>query len=396
MNFRKILFYISIISVIIFLGFKIKSNHIVNSVNTEVKSFEIDPEIKYQSIDNFGASDAWSMQFIGKWPEEKQEQIATWLFSTKNDDNGNPKGIGLSLWRFYIGAGSKEQGDNSQIDNPMRRNECFLLANGSYDWNKQAGQRRIMGKAKMKGVSQFLGFIYSAPVYWTKNGLATNLGGNESINLKEDKFDDYANFVADVIEGIERNEGVRFNYISPFNEPDGHWNWNGKGQEGTAATKYEVAKTARLISQEFSKRKLQTKILLPESSDIQCLYDMEEHVNHKRGYQIQSYFTPDSSETYVGDLYNVPNLTAGHSYWTTAPIKKMRATRLKLKQTLEDKKVRYWQSEVCVMGNDVEIGGGHKRDLTMNTALYFARVIHYDLVYAKCIGMALVAGRWYR
>ena len=30
-----------------------------------------------------------------------------------------------------------------------------------------------------------------------------------------------------------------------------------------------------------------------------------------------------------------------------------------------------------------EIGGGHKKDLTMRTALYVARVIHHDMVYAN-------------
>ena len=55
-----------------------------------------------QVMEHFGASDAWSMHVLGKWPEEKQKQIADWLFSTENDANGKPKGIGLSLWRFNL------------------------------------------------------------------------------------------------------------------------------------------------------------------------------------------------------------------------------------------------------------------------------------------------------
>ena len=49
-----------------------------------------------QHIQHFGASDAWSMQFLGLWSEKQQEQIADWLFSTENDALGKPKGIGLS------------------------------------------------------------------------------------------------------------------------------------------------------------------------------------------------------------------------------------------------------------------------------------------------------------
>lgn len=80
--------------------------------------FEIETDQPCQTMDYFGASDCWSMQFIGLWPQEKQNQVADWLFSTENHENGQPKGIGLSLWRFNVGAGSAEQGEASQIASP--------------------------------------------------------------------------------------------------------------------------------------------------------------------------------------------------------------------------------------------------------------------------------------
>lgn len=353
------------------------------NTNASIAKYIIDPNITYQPIDNFGASDAWSIQFIGQWPLEKQKQIATWLFSTKNDSLGNPKGIGLSLWRFYIGAGSSEQGNLSKIDDPQRRGECFLLADGTYNWQKQKGQRSFIQQAKLFGVNQFLGFMYSPPVHWTKNGLATNLGRNGSLNLKENKYNDYACYIADVVERFKTSEGINFSYLSPFNEPDGHWNWDGNGQEGTPATKYEIAKTIRIISKEFEKRNIQTKILVPESSDLRCLYSTDPHINADRGFQIQSFFTPDSVNTYLGDLYNVPRLATGHSYWTNSPVDTLRNIRIKLNETLKKANVRFWQSELCVMSNDTEIGGGHIKDLTMKTALYIARVIHHDMVFAN-------------
>src|SRR5690606_39805295 len=45
----------------------------------------------YQSIEHFGASDAWSAQFVGEWPEQKKHRIAELLFSQENDSEGNPK-----------------------------------------------------------------------------------------------------------------------------------------------------------------------------------------------------------------------------------------------------------------------------------------------------------------
>ena len=72
------------------------------------------PGIVNQTIHGFGASDAWSTQFVGKnWPLIKKNQIADYLFSTATDAQGNPKGIGLNTWRFNIGAGSSTQGGAS-------------------------------------------------------------------------------------------------------------------------------------------------------------------------------------------------------------------------------------------------------------------------------------------
>lgn len=88
-----------------------------------VTHYQIETATPLQTMDYFSASDAWSMQYIGLWPQEKQNQVADWLFSTENDKSGQPKGIGLSLWRFNVGAGSAEQGEDSQIASPWMRAE---------------------------------------------------------------------------------------------------------------------------------------------------------------------------------------------------------------------------------------------------------------------------------
>ena len=39
-------------------------------------NFQIETDKPCQTMAYFGASDAWSMQFIGLWPQEKQNQVA--------------------------------------------------------------------------------------------------------------------------------------------------------------------------------------------------------------------------------------------------------------------------------------------------------------------------------
>lgn len=345
------------------------------------RSFIVNPEIKYQTIDGFGASDAWSMRFVGEMSDSVQSNVADLLFSNELDSQGKPKGIGLSIWRFNIGAGSVEQGRSSQINNGTRT-ECFLQAGGSYDWNKQLGQRNFLKLAKQRGVQTFLGFLNSPPVFFTQNGLATNTGRDSTYNLREDKYEDFARFMADVIVGLKNHDDISLTYISPLNEPDGHWNWFGPKQEGTPASKHEIAKITKLLDKEISARNLDTKIIIPESSDYRCM--MSTHMTGSdRGYEIQSFFSPDSAETYLGNLKNLPRMMAGHSYWTNTPVDTMKLIRVALNDTLRKYGVDFWQSEVCIMSNDEEIGGGHGFDRTMKTALYVARIIHHDLVYAN-------------
>lgn len=59
------------------------------------------PNTTYQTIQDFGASDCWTADFVGKcFSDAEKEKSARWLFSREFDSNGNPEGIGLSVWRI--------------------------------------------------------------------------------------------------------------------------------------------------------------------------------------------------------------------------------------------------------------------------------------------------------
>ena len=80
----------------------------------------IDANTTYQTIDGFASSDAWNMDFIGKyWSQNSKDDIAKMLFSQKIT-NGQPEGIGLSMWRVNLGGGTAEQGDGSGIEQEER------------------------------------------------------------------------------------------------------------------------------------------------------------------------------------------------------------------------------------------------------------------------------------
>jgi len=338
----------------------------------------IDATKTYQTITNFAASDAWAGQFVGNWPTAKKEAIADLLFSTESDAGGQPKGIGLSMWRVNLGAGSAEQGEASGIKDEWRRAESFLTPAGTYDWDHLAGQRWFMAAAKKRGVKQFLAFLNSPPVSLTRNGKAYATA--KQPNLAPEKFGPLAEYCAQIIAGVRQKTGITFDYLSPVNEPQ--WDWSDGGQEGTPFQNTDIAGITKALSAKLTASKLPTKILLTEAGKLDYLFTTADKPG--QGDQVTSFFGDKAAPTYVGGLPGVAPIIAGHSYFTTSPQAQAVATRQQLAAKVASvSKLGFWQSEYCILGDNAgEINGG-PRDLGMAPALYLARVIHTDLTVAN-------------
>jgi O-glycosyl hydrolase len=337
-----------------------------------------------QTIHSFGASDCWGIKFVGKnWPLNKRNEIADLLFSKDVDASGNPKGIGLSLWRINLGAGSFEQGVASNITSEWRREECFQDANGTYDWTKQAGNRWFAQAAKTRGVENLLLFSIAAPVHMSKNGLASgspaaaDLG---KINLQPDKFDEYADFMAEAAKNYTQ-AGMPINYISPVNETN--WDWklgtNGQaGQEGTSATNAEIFQLATELHSKITAKGLTTKIALCESGSHG--YTNGAISGNTNRSDFINYFWNPSSLGYVGNLNTVEKIISSHSYGAQSNVTNLINSRTNLTNRITNvnNSIKFWQSEYCILGTEDGITGPG-RDLGINAALYIARVIHTDL-----------------
>ncbi|HLO45864.1 MAG TPA: glycoside hydrolase [Leadbetterella sp.] len=345
------------------------------------QKIKIDTSVIYQTMHSFGASDCWSMQMVGKYyPLEKREKVAELLFSQQMDKSGNPKGIGLSMWRFNIGAGSTEQGNKSMITNEWRRAECFL-ENGKYDWTKQAGQRWFLEAAKRHKVDFSLGFLNSAPVSFTKNGLAIGSGKLGEWNFDKAKIEEFSSFLVEVSTKLE------LDYLSPFNEPQ--WDWGPKSksgygsQEGTPIDNADLAWAVRQIDGKFAQNNLKTKLTIAETAQIDYLYKTETNRSKvNQDNQIADFFGTES-RNYVGNLKSVEKMICGHSYFTTSPSDELLKKRIDLGAKIKKHNINYWQSEYCVLGDNAGEINGSGMDLGMKTALYVAKVIHADLTLAN-------------
>ena len=346
-------------------------------------SVTIDTSKCYQTIQDFGASDCWTTEFIGDYYSESEKtKAAKWLFSQEMDGNGNPEGIGLSCWRVNVGAGSATQGEDSNIEEEIHRTECFLNRDGSYDWSRQDGQQWFMRQAKEYGVEHFLLFSNSPPIYYTKNGKANANNQNISCNLKTTCFDDFAEFLATVAQHFTE-EGFNITYIDPVNEPQYDWK---SGQEGSPWENSDITKLARQLDKSITSRGLNSKILIPEAGSLACLYA---GTSSRGNMQIEAFWKRSNTSTYIGNLASLAPIAAGHSYWTVGSDELLREVREKARDEAAKYGVEVMQTEWSML-DDASTSAGFPTSYAnaskMSIALYMGKLIQCDLTIGNMVG----------
>jgi O-glycosyl hydrolase len=352
---------------------------VVNCLFGQVVTFTIDKSQTAQTIENIGASGAWFSEGIGKyWPDSVKNRMAELLFSKAFDKKRYPLGIGLSAWRFNIGGGTAEQGDSSGISNPVKRVECFLSPDGRYDWSKQSGYMWFVKKAKEYGVENLILFSNTPPVQFTKNGLGFKTEKDYTANLRDDKYVDYADFLATVVQHFDK-EGLHFNYISPVNEPQWDWSskWGKMNQEGSPWHNKDIYKITETLDSVLSAKKLSSKIIIAEAGILTALYSGQGPASK----QIQHFYSPDSS-FYLGNLRHLKHIIEGHSYFTDNGDSNTVTIRSKLRDTAAKYKVPFWESEYSMLGDGYKEGKAGKIS-AMDCALFLAKMIYNDLTVAN-------------
>lgn len=325
---------------------------------------------EHQVIDNFGASDCWSMQKIGAWSEANKNRIADLLFSPT-------EGIGLSAWRFNLGGGLDY--DRMGAPDRWRTVETFETAEGEYDWSRQAEERWFLRAAKARGVEQFIAFVNSPPRRMTRSGRTFATDREAPSNLKEGYEGQFARYLADIAEHFaanpDKSERIEFDWISPVNEPQ--WPWIGPGQEGNPASNSVIKAIVVALDNELRARSLNTRILVPESGNMYAMYAEHRDLTLRYGGKFGDYFDDFCADPTVND--KLGKVLCAHSYRADRVPRQFMSQRTRFRKKFDEYPGwKYWMTEYCVMQGPEGKGGGG-RDLTMKTALDVARVIHYDL-----------------
>ena len=315
---------------------------------------EIDENITYQTLESFGTSGCWWSQYIGLWDEpyggtgrSVREEIVRLLY----DRNF---GIGLTGYRYNLGAGSADSGKGSYAD-VHRRAQSFETAPGVYDWSKDEGARWFLRQVTEAGAKEVVLFCNSPLKRLTLNGTAQMIQGQGRSNIAPENYAAWAAYCCDAAEHFLA-EGIPVRFLSPINEPQ--WDWYAGNQEGCHFEPAQAAEVYQAFLEELSRR--------PALADVRLS-------------------GPESGEwggrttEYVSALFSVPELSAHldavdcHSYWSDTRSKTAFAAWLAARWP--DKKIR--MSEWCEMVNGSDFG--------MDSAIVLAKTLAEDLTVLSAV-----------
>ena len=369
-----------------------------STVDAESHVVRIHSDQRAQVMDGFGASDAWIIDpMIRHWSAQKNQKAIDGLADLLFD---NQEGIGLSMWRFNVGAGSAEQGAESRIPDPLRRAELLIgEPGGIVDHSKQMGQIAFAQAAAKRGVNDMIAFVNSPPVWATKNGL-THPGSSDdmsrigSTNLDPAKRLSFARFQADVVRYLRNVRGLPIKYLSPINEPT--WHWTDQTQEGNRYNNREVREVYLATHAALQAAGLEDVVEVDAGESVEYLAALSDQVVSE--FSGKPYSAGVNGEG-LGDYRDYINLLLGdanlrqvvgnkislHGYWSDALPERITDLRRLVKKQIAatSPDARVWMSELCVLGPATALRpfDGNGFDVNdMDYALHIARIIHHDLV----------------
>lgn len=214
----------------------------------------VDPGKKYQVFEGWGTSLCWWAVKAGAWSEANRSKL---LGAIADPDTG----LGYTIFRYNIGGGD-QPGHNhlTKGDGGANVPGYKPTEKGDFDWTADPYQRTIAIELSKRVKSPIFEAFSNSPPWWmTKSGCVSG-SSDGSDNLKEDYFDDFADYLSEVALHFKKEWGITFRTVEPFNEPSaGWWKANG-GQEGCG---FKNNQTKMIV--ELGKA-LQKKGLFPETS----------------------------------------------------------------------------------------------------------------------------------
>ncbi len=219
----------------------------------------------FGEFEGWGTSLCWWANRVG-YSDELTSRAAEAFFDKE-------KGLGLNIGRYNIGGGdnvtdSENTGESSDFLHPAHIKRSDSIVPGyavdvtridlegsskeyyeqnfaradfecgyawNYDWDADKNQVNVLTQAAKCAGDEFIceAFSNSPPYFMTVSGCSSGNLKAAVDNLREDSYHAFACYMADVIEHFYNEGAVKFQSISPMNEPaTDYWSAFSEKQEG--------------------------------------------------------------------------------------------------------------------------------------------------------------------
>ena len=187
----------------------------------------VDPATIHQRFEGWGTSLCWWANLEGSGSAEYRDKIADILIDPDS-------GLGFTIFRYNIGGGDQPGHNHMRTGGAIPGYKP--TETGPYDWTADQYQRNMVAALAQKGAQKKQEIIWEAfsnsPPWWmTQSGCAAgNVNGAD--NLKTDFFDDFADYLTEVVKHFRDDWEITFRTVEPFNEPSAGWWTAENNQEG--------------------------------------------------------------------------------------------------------------------------------------------------------------------
>jgi O-glycosyl hydrolase len=183
---------------------------------------KVDPTVRYQTFEGWGTSLCWWAHHVGGWSAAARNAVVAAVVDPV-------EGLGYNVFRYNIGGGENPSHEHMSEHREM---PGFSPSAGTWDWDADANQRAILQRIVETGQGMILEAFSNSPPYWmTKSGCASG-STDGSNNLKDDAYDDFADYLTEVVKHFRDELNIEFRTLEPLNEPNANW-WKSNGsQEG--------------------------------------------------------------------------------------------------------------------------------------------------------------------
>jgi len=332
-----------------------------------------------QTIDGFGGSNAWTRP---PGIMETSEELVKLLFS-------RTEGVGFTILRNRLPFRERLAGDNNPSVNDgfvVRKSDdsynYTVNADGTktfeLNWSSwdMASTKSLIDQIKALGKDgpeqlTIMSTPWTPPnnrvTQWKEDVVGVNARLNSAIDwsnpdiwgrLKKDKYNDYADLLADYVKNFESKMGAPLAILSVQNEPNYKVAYESAYWSGT-----DIRDFLKVIGQRFP-----MKGIVLGDGGIKIMAPEYENFNVNFNEMIKPSLDDPEAE-------KVLNYIALHQY-NGANDASSRAGSREFPEIVATGK-SFWQTEVSGSGQHLPVGKG------MNNALFYARMIHYDLTLAQ-------------